>query len=158
MIPRKLCCFTGHRELPDEGSQESFLLHKSLLRAVHDAIADGATGFVNGGACGFDLLAAEAVLECRKMNPLLELRILIPYAGQPTHFFSADKKRYARVLAEATHVHVMSEQYYTSCMRARNERLVLYADMCIAYLRKQTGGTLMTVNMAARKGIPIVYL
>ena len=158
MIPRKVCCFTGHRELPKEGTQALFYLRMTLLRAIQNAIADGVTGFVNGGAIGFDLLAAETVLECRSLDPNVELRILVPYAGQPDRFSFVDKQRYRRILAEATQVHVLSEPYYSGCMRMRNERLVLHADMCIAYLRKKTGGTLMTVNMAAKKGIPVVYL
>jgi len=107
---------------------------------------------------GFDLLAAETVLECKMIDACVELRILVPYAGQPDRFPFADKQRYRRILAEATQVHVLSEHYYPGCMRARNERLVLHADMCIAYLHKRAGGTLMTVNMAAKKGIPITYL
>ncbi|MCL2695627.1 MAG: DUF1273 domain-containing protein [Clostridiales bacterium] len=158
MTPRKACCFTGHRELPKEGTPAYFQLRLALLHAVRDAIAEGFTVFLNGGASGFDLLAAETVLECRALDPLVELRVIVPYAGQADRYAFADKKRYRRILDEAAQVHVLSEKYFSGCMRARNERLVCHADRCIAYLRKPSGGTLMTVNMAVKKGIEVIYL
>ena len=58
------CCFTGHRPdaLPaygNEASEEMQSLVYLLDRAVERAIEDGVTEFYDGGAQGFDTLAAE---------------------------------------------------------------------------------------------------
>jgi Protein of unknown function (DUF1273). len=53
----KTCCFTGHRELPKEDSPEYAVLLSALENAVRDAVREGCSRFLVGGAKGFDLLA-----------------------------------------------------------------------------------------------------
>ncbi|MCL2671382.1 MAG: DUF1273 domain-containing protein [Clostridiales bacterium] len=158
MIFKKYCCFTGHRELPPASSAAFRQLQADLHKAVTDAVAEGYNVFISGGALGFDLLAAEEVLRQKIIRPELSLRLMIPYAGQSARYAARDKARYEALLLQADETHCLSEIYTRDCMFRRNERMVLHAERCIAYLRKGRGGTFMTVNMAQRKGIEVVLL
>ena len=61
--------FTGHRELPGDTAP----LYDALLRHITALYDGGCTDFVSGGAMGFDLLAAEAVLALRPLYPDMRL-------------------------------------------------------------------------------------
>ena len=58
----KICAFTGHRQLPAGKREELSLLLDGYLLEFYRA---GFRIFRNGGAIGFDLLAAERVLALR---------------------------------------------------------------------------------------------
>ena len=56
----KTCCFTGHRIMK--------ITPELILRlkvAIIDVIGNGVTDFYDGGASGFDMLAAETVIELK---------------------------------------------------------------------------------------------
>ena len=54
----------------------------------------------------------------------------------------------------------VGQDYTATCMRERNQRLVMLADCCICYYRKSAGpsGTAQTIRMAQKKGIPVINL
>ena len=66
--------FTGHRTYCGQADD-------TLRRAVGAAYARGCRTFLSGMAVGFDLAAAEAVLECRAVCPGLRLVAVIPFKG-----------------------------------------------------------------------------
>ena len=73
----KICIFTGHREIPAHTQP----LRDALLRHITSLYADGCTDFLCGGAKGFDLLAAEALLELRPI--LSDARLIMPPQTRP---------------------------------------------------------------------------
>ncbi len=152
------CCFTGHRELPAADTEAYRALLASLEAAVNDALREGCTRFVTGGACGFDLLAGEWILACKKVDPSLTLSVYVPYRGQANAYCAADAKRYRALLAAADETLVLSETYHRGCMHARNARMVADADLCIAYVRRRPSGSAETMRMAETKGIPVFRL
>ena len=60
------CCFTGHRMIP---ASEKPLLYKRLTETAEELIAQGITKFFSGGAIGFDMLAADCILELKEKHP-----------------------------------------------------------------------------------------
>ena len=158
------CCFTGHRPagLPDHGEEKSAAmdaLKLLLLETVSEAVHSGVTTFLAGGAAGFDLLAAEAVLALKGDMPRLELILALP-AKNPWEALPVSlRERYDRVLSGAANIYYASEERLgPTSMKRRNRYLVDHADGCIAYLKKMTGGTLYTVNYAMDMGVPVLNL
>ncbi len=150
-----ICAFTGHRDLPADGSEEYRTLLFSLESAVRDALHEGCSRFLIGGAKGFDLLAGEWILALKKVDPSVSLAVYVPYRGQANAYSAADAARYRSVIAQADEVVLLNETYSRGCMRERNARLIADADLCIAYVRRRPSGSAQTMRMAERKGIPV---
>lgn len=59
------CCFTGHRDIPTEVKP---YITKQLERILRNLIGEGIRYFGSGGARGFDLMAADTVLQLKKSS------------------------------------------------------------------------------------------
>ena len=155
MTIQPACCFTGHRDIPDD-------LRDFLTRRLSDGITclqkHGVTQFYTGGALGFDTLAAEAVIKARDAVPGIRLTLVLPCRTQADRWPPAAQERYQRILNAADEVICLSENYYSGCMQFRNRYLIEHSDYCIAYLTRQTGGTAYTVRYAHKKGKTVYNL
>lgn len=155
---KRACCFTGHRAryLPPERAET---LQSLLERCVADALAFGIFRFLAGGADGFDMLAAEAVLRCRAFAPDVELVLALPSRTQADLWSAPLRTRYDNILENASAaVYASDDDNGVFAMRTRNRYLVDHADCCIAYLTRPTGGTLYTYNYALECGLPVFNL
>lgn len=156
----RACCFTGHRPegLPQKEA-DTALLRLKLIMTVQQAVAAGADVFYAGGARGFDMLAAEAVLFLREQERLpLKLKLALPSRRQADAWPQDDRRRYYSILDKADETYYASDRNDAAAMHARNRYLVDHADCCIAYLRKLSGGTHYTVRYAERRGVPVCNL
>lgn len=152
----KSCCFSGHRKIPIEAKN-------TLTRRLKDGVTYlnenmGITTFYAGGALGFDALAAEAVLSCRKSNPAIRLVVVIPCKTQAARWSVEDVARYEHIKMDADEVICLSDHYYSGCMHERNRYMVDRSNVCICYLTESTGGTAYTVQYARQKGLQIFNL
>jgi len=158
----KACCFTGHRpkDLPgggNEGSMEMKLLKLALMQAIQRAAAEGFTRFYAGGAFGFDLLAAEAVLRLKEDMPALSLHLALPHPMAPGS--GEMGRRMERILKEADDITTACEAPgQVWAYHARNRYMVDQSEYVIAYLNTRQGGTFQTVQYAEKKGIPVENL
>ena len=150
----KICIFTGHREIPAHTQP----LRDALLRHITSLYADGCTDFLCGGAKGFDLLAAEALLELRPILPDVRLILILPCLNQERAYAPADKIRYRQILDQADLVRYTAHTYYKGCMLTRDRVMAEAADVCLCYLTRSTGGTAYTVRQCARRDVPICNL
>jgi len=137
--------FTGHRTYCGQADD-------TLRRAVGAAYARGCRTFLSGMAVGFDLAAAEAVLECRAVCPGLRLVAVIPFKGQAVRFSAGDRARFERVAAAADETIVLSAGYHRGVYTVRNDFLVGHAARLIAWFDGSPGGTSYTVRRALRLG------
>ena len=153
-----VCCFTGHRDLPREGSEERAQLLASLEAAVSDACKEGCRRFIVGGAKGFDLLAGEWILALKKVDPSVSLAVYVPHRAQADGYSFSDRERYRALLNGADEVLVLSETYHPGCMRERNARMVGDAQFCIAYVRRKPSGSAQTLRMAEAKGLTVLRI
>ena len=150
-INMKTCCFTGHRIMKITPE-----LVQRLREAIIYVIDKGVTKFYDGGAIGFDMLAAETVMELKTEYPNIKLNMLLPCPSKEQ--IKGWNKSYEKMLKAADSVTVVSEHYTKDCMRRRNQQLVDLADCCICYCTNPRSGTGQTVRMAEEKGIPVINI
>lgn len=151
----RACCFSGHRDLSEA---ECETLPLRLEGEIRRAAERGYRDFLVGGARGFDTLAAEAVVRLRDEGLPIRLFLLLPCRGQADGWSAEERARYQRLLREADGTEWISERYFRGCMQKRDRALVDRSDLCLAYLRKKTGGTAYTVGYAERRGISVLRL
>ncbi|MBR3704612.1 MAG: DUF1273 family protein [Oscillospiraceae bacterium] len=148
----KTVCFTGHRAL---GKMDTHSLsHLDELLAL--LYAQGYRDFLCGGALGFDLYAAERVVELRRAHPDVRLIFCLPCADQCSKWKRADCSRYERLLYTSDETRVLSPSYYDGCMQARNAYMVDRSSLCVAYMTRLHGGTLSTVRYAISQDVPVI--
>ena len=151
----KSCCFTGHRIIPAGAVPE--LCHK-LITTVEELIGEGICRFYSGGAVGFDMLAAEAVLFLKEKYPHITLHIIVPCENQDVKWSAENKEKYREIKAKADEVKCLSPVYFSGCMQVRNRYMVNNSSVCVAYLTKSTGGTAGTVAYAQREKLRCIVL
>ena len=147
-------CFTGHRAL---GKADEAALSRldDLLRLLYTR---GYRDFLCGGALGFDLFAAEAVIRLRNKHPDVRLIFCLPCVDQSAKWKRADCSRYERLLYLSDETRVLSPRYYDGCMQVRNAYMVDRSYLCVAYMARLHGGTLSTVRYALTQDVPVVNL
>ena len=157
------CCFTGPRpkRLPMEGNEysaEIAALKTEIRSAVFDAYYDGFRFFMSGMAEGFDLFAAEIVLEMKSEFEGIALISVLPYSEVCEHHSAAISKRIKNVLAKADSVISLSEKYVPGCEHSRNKYMVDNSSRIIGYYNGLSGGTAHCWNYAVENGLETVNL
>ena len=146
------CAFTGHRNL------NSFDFdYERLRQTVYMLLDRGFSVFYCGMALGFDMLAAECLLEFRSQYKF-KLAAVIPCVGQADRFSRYERERYKKILAACDDFIILSDEYYSGCMQVRDRYMVDNCDVVVAFLRKKSGGTYYTVGYAKKHGKEIIEL
>lgn len=154
-MKNQTACFTGHRHIaPNELKTVSQRLEAVLI----ELIKKGYRYFGSGGALGFDLLAAQAVLNLKEKYPQIRLILVLPCADQTKFWNKSEIDYFEKVKSQADKVVCLSEKYYSGCMHKRNRHLVDNSSVCISYLRKQSGGTFYTVEYAKAQNVRVIEL
>ena len=153
LIKDQTACFTGHRKIPFLRKRK---IKKRLKQVLVEAIEQGYRYFGAGGALGFDVLAAQTVLELKREYPEIKLILVLPCQDQTRGWAQKDIEEYERIKAAADKVVFTSKEYYSGCMHKRNRHLVDNSSLCICYLTEQSGGTAYTVDYAQAHGLKII--
>ncbi len=163
MNPETTCCFTGPRppKLPMNGNEFSAdiaALKTNLRAAIIDAYDEGFRFFMSGMAEGFDLFAAEAVLELKKELPGISLVAVLPYNDAPKRHSAKTVERMDFVLSKADAVISLSEKYSFGCEHRRNIYMVDNSTRIIGFYSGLSGGTAHCWNYASEKNLELVNL
>lgn len=143
--------FTGHRRFDPERVVES--LERVIAR--HSASTCEVVTFLCGMAIGFDMAAAEAVIEARESGHNVKLWCVVPYADQAKFFDSENQSRYYKILEAADRVTTLQSDYTPEVFHRRNDFLVAHCDRLIAYWDGKRGsGTYYTARRARKLLIP----
>lgn len=151
----KRCAFTGYRPMKmpfgyDEQCALALDFKKRLRETIEMLILMGYTHMVSGGAQGMDIMAAETVLELKKVYPEVTLELAIPYEAQAAKWSAAYQTRWQRCVDAADMLTIISHTYTKNCLFARNRYLVQQTDLLLACYDGQEGGTKNTVDYARR--------
>ncbi len=161
MVRENTCCFTGHRNIP------SYLIPKvsSLIEnKIVECSRAGYRYFICGGAYGFDMLAAEAIVKAIKSGADIHLILALPCRNQTEKWGSLPNaenllRRYLAIKGFAEYVRYTRDFYADGCMKERNQFMIDNSSLCIAYAdEKRHGGSTQTVGMAKRANIEICNL
>ena len=151
----RACFFTGHRILPPAKLDAiKTVLHYELIKHI----AAGITTFISGGALGFDTIAAQQVLELKKDDARIKLRLYIPYRHFERRWREQDIIAYHRIMGMADAVQFISDTYTPACIRQRNEALVQDAECGIAFQLTGKSGTGQTTAFARMYGREVVNI
>lgn len=148
----RTCAFTGHRDIENKDDI------KDLKKMIINAVNDGFTVFLCGMARGFDLLAAEEVINLKAENEQIKLIACIPCPGQDKYFSAEDKEKYARAMEKCDGVVCVSSRYFNGCMHVRDRFLIDNSNAVICYVRKKTGGAYYTLSYAISKNKKLYVL
>ena len=157
------CCFTGHRpaKLPwryHEDDPRCLRLKVRIADAVELAYEQGYRHYICGMAMGCDLYFCECVLALRDVHPDVTVEAAIPCPTQADTWPTAQRERYARLVAACDYETMVSERYTASCMQRRNRYMVDHASLLIAAFDGSAGGTRRTVEYAMQRGVTVVDL
>ncbi len=160
------CCFTGHRpsKLPCGGrrySREIEVLYRMLNYEIRYAHSKGFVNFVSGMAQGFDMLAAECVLQNAKE---LGIRLVcaIPSINQTDKWTEQWRKKYDALVDDSSIIVYTEYEYTKNSYMKRNRYMVDNSGLVIACYNQDSAdyrsGTGATVRYAQKNGVPVVNL
>ena len=148
--------FRGHRSLPYGGTAD---IKEALTELIREWHGEGVTNYLCGMALGFDLMAAECVLQAKRDFNDITLTAVIPFRDQCGMWNFKDRQRYHAVLRQADFRILLSERYYKGCLLVRNDFMLSYASRIVAcYDGRRRGGTFYTCNRARAMNIPVINL
>ena len=154
-MKERTCCFTGHRKID---LLDYIKLKYKLKLQILLLVEKGIIYFGVGGARGFDLLAAETILKMKRKYPQIRLIIVLPCNNHYEKWSKKDKKKYFKIEKQSDKKVYISDKYYMGCMQKRNRHLVDNSKYCIAYKRREYGGTAYTVKYAKMKNLEIINI
>jgi len=134
------------------------MLTKKLDETIARLAEKGISIFVNGGAVGFDQLAAAAVLKLRETKHDVKLVIIQPCHDQDARWKLEDQLAYRRLLNAADRTVCLSESYDPGCFERRNKVMVSISSVCVAYCMRGRSGTSQTVRLAHEQGLTVINL
>lgn len=163
MTPETTCCFTGPRplRLPENGNElsaEIIELKRKIRFAVYEASREGFRFFITGMAEGFDVFAAEAVLEMKKEFEGIFLVAALPYSDAVKHHSEAVSARIKKIVSESDLVISVSEFYFSGCELIRNKYMVEHSSRIIGYYNGLSKGTAHCWEYAIENGLETVNL
>ena len=144
--------FTGHRDAAAVDKDRLAFVVKQLY-------TEGYRTFMSGMAEGFDLMAAQAVLQLKDEFADIKLLCIIPFEGHISKISPKNRPLYNAICASADEVITISESYHEKAYYERNDYLVDNADAMICYYSgKRRSGTGYTVTAALKKRIRTINI
>ncbi len=162
--PSQTVSFSGHRpeQLPGHGDPntlEAQMLITALQKHIAGAIRSGKHVYIHGAMAGFDIMAAEQVLDLKKQYPHIQLISVAPYS---VDFFSRERcwtpewiHRAREVFRQHNFGISLSEHYRPGIYYERNRVIVDHSSELICYHDGGKGGTEQTIRYAKSKSLHI---
>ena len=155
-----ICCFSGYRpeKMPPNLSEDSAAfdaLMQRLCRSIRRASHAGYRHFLSGMSRGFDLWAAEAVINLQMHGCPIDVWAAVAYPGMEQYWEPEWQTRYNNVLLQADHIFPVAQKYSPECYTVRDRFLVQQSNHCICFFDGVPGGTAYTVGLARRSGMTI---
>jgi len=159
----KACCFSGYRpeKLPwrnDERDPRCTDLKEQVNDTLFRLYESGMRHFLCGMARGSDMYFCEAVIRLRRFCRDITLEAAIPCEDQAAKWGEPERQRYFDLVAQCDFETYVSRKYTRDCMPKRNRFMVDNASVLVAVYDGKFGGTMHTIEYAARRGVHIIEL
>ncbi len=153
-LREKTCCFTGHRDIPIEKTQE---IAERTVNEIRRLIAShGVRFFGVGGAVGYDMLAARILFRLKETEfPNIKVILVYPFEGFTSRWSPMQIADHRRLLSKYDKVVCVSDKPSKEAYLERDRHLVDSSAYCIAYCTRDYGGTAYTVRYAGQQGLEI---
>ncbi len=151
---RNNCCFTGHRNIRKEDAERVMTrTREEVLRLLEK----GVRNFCVGGATGYDMLAAELLIDLRDREGQ-ELRVIsaLPYPEWREKWSAEDIRRQDFIMEKSDEVFYVRPACEKGVFLTRDRRMVDESGYCIAYCTRRSGGTAYTVRYALKNGREVI--
>ena len=130
---KKVAAFTGHRKqrlMQENKDYRNFSgqIRGKVITMIKNLYEEGFREFYSGMAEGFDMIAAEAVLQLKEQYEDMTLAAAIPFRAQAEWFDPQDQLLYRELLKKADRVVMLSEKYYRGCYLRRDTYMVSRAS------------------------------
>lgn len=158
--PSHTCCFSGSRpeKLGFDWQREPYffdVLRTDLRAAIRHAVDLEYRRFITGMSRGFDLWAAEEVINLQWEFPHLQLIAAIPFVGMETRWEPYWRDLYTQICEHCEYESRMSDRFVPGCYHARDEYMVRHSSRVICWNNGTLGGTAYTCQYAERRGITL---
>lgn len=158
--PAHTCCFSGSRpeKLGFDWQREPYffdVLRTDLRAAIRHAVDLEYRRFITGMSRGFDLWAAEEVINLQREFPHLQLIAAIPFVGMETRWEPYWRDLYTQICEHCEYESRMSDRFMPGCYHARDEYMVRHSSRVICWNNGTLGGTAYTCQYAERRGITL---
>ena len=153
---QQTCCLTGHRVIPP-GEENKIMVRTKyiLLRLIREK---NVRYFGVGGAIGFDMLAAEYLLDLKaRKEHQLKIISVLPWPGwrETEDWTDALRDREERILRACDKVVYVRPAYEKSVFLLRDRKLVEGSAYCVSYCNRPRTGTAYTVRYALDRGVKV---
>ena len=144
-------CFTGHRTINPNKLQA---VKEKLYYTIMKLYNEGHRTFLCGMAIGFDLLAAETLIELKETYKDIIIVACIPFVGQENRFSPTDQERYNKVINEVNSKVIIAQAFSKQSYLLRNIYMLAHSSIVVAYFDTniKKGGTFFTYNKAIKMG------
>lgn len=115
--------FNTPNNIPDRNLEN--VIRTELQFTITELIDEGKHIFLTGIEPGFDMLAAEVVLEYAKRSSSVKLYAVIPFYGHEQCYSGADRIRYKRIYKGAANHICISRGGYSEESNARRTEFIL---------------------------------
>lgn len=133
-------------------------LRTSVEAAILNAYRDGYRYFMSGMADGFDLLAAETVLELKRAGLEIFLVAVFPSRDSVHRHSPSVCRRIDTVCSSCDLTLFLEPAYRTGCELRRNLYMVDSSFRIIGYYNNLSRGTAHCWNYAVKKGLERINL
>ena len=113
--------------------------------------------FLNGGIVRFDEVCAEVVRKLKEQYPEKDIRLCL-VAAHFSNRFNTEKSYYQTFYDEILVPEEVEYTYYKAAITKRNRWMVDHADLMLAYIDHDYGGSYQTYRYAQKKSVPIINI
>lgn len=147
----------------DEKHPDCIQIKKDLQETVVSLYQNtGTYQFLCGASFGFEIWAAEILVELKEEYPEMELYCIEPYADHTDNWSSRRKERYAYMVKNANGIYQLGvDKHYVACYKEQKLFLIEHADTIISVSGrhiKPGGGSAQIINLAREKGKRTIFV
>jgi uncharacterized phage-like protein YoqJ len=155
----KTCCFAGScSTFFDEFSQDSVQIKSLLKNEIEKAIKEGYDCFITGMNLGFDMWAAEAVIELRKKYPHIKLVAALPGQNQEENWSHVVRAKYKYLLMRVDVLYYVHRGIYEPYYMVEKDKHIVDKSSLLITMFDENEGGVYAFDYALKKGIHVIQI